>query len=75
MVSKTIHVFKSMDDRQLGDLVNDLAAIGKEYGQSQQLRARILDRLSEVIESSNKLEQKMSLAVNKDQIILTDASI
>lgn len=74
-LSKTIHVFKSMDDRQLGDLVNDLTAIGKEYGQSQQLRARILGKLSEAIESSNKVEQKMSLAVNKDQIILTDVSI
>lgn len=75
VLSKTVHVFKSMDDRQLGDLVNDLAAIGKEYGQSQQLRARILGKLSEIIQSSDKLEQKMSLTVNKNQIILTDTSI
>lgn len=55
VVGKVIHVFKPMDDRQLGDLVNDLAEIGKEYGQSQQLRARILGKLSEAIESSSRL--------------------
>lgn len=71
VLSKTVHVFKTMDDRQLGDL----AAIGKEYEQSQQLRARILGKLSENIQSSDKLEQKMSLTVNKSQIILTDTSI
>lgn len=47
--SKPTYTLVELDDRGFADLVNSLTAIGQEFGTSQQLRARIADKLSTVI--------------------------
>lgn len=44
--TKTIHIFE-LDDRKLSDLIGDLTKCGQTYGQTQQLRGRIAEVLTQ----------------------------
>lgn len=47
-----------MKDGDIAKLVNELTAIAKEYGQTQQLRDRIANRLVPTLKRMQKLEEQ-----------------